>query len=107
MIESYNHSVAIAKGNIYLERETWETYLKGVNAAALLPHDDGILKYPLIGDSAGRLLLKVLNQRGDRISHAQEFFRVHNYVESFEMTKCSVRWITERVALLVVGVSRI
>jgi len=96
-----SHTITIAKGNIYIPLETYETYLKGVEAAALLPHDEGILIYPLIQDSAGGLLLKVKNLQGDRIIHAQEFFRNNNYLESFDETECSVRWITDRAALLV------
>lgn len=101
MTEVSGHIVTIAKGNIYIPLDTCETYLKGVDAAALLPHEEGILIYPLIQDSAGGLLLKVKNLQGERIIHAQEFFRNNNYLESFDETQCSVRWITERAALLI------
>lgn len=101
MTETLLHTITIARGNIYIPHDTCETYLKGVEAVALLPHDDGVLIYPLIQDSAGGLLLKVKNLQGDRIIHAQEFFRSNNYLESFEETQCSVRWITDKAALLV------
>lgn len=99
-------TITVAKGNIHIPRDTCEAYLKGVEATALLPHDEGILIYPLIPDSAGGLLLKIRNLHGDRVIHAQEFFRNNDYVESSEETHCSIRWITERAALLVENVPR-
>jgi hypothetical protein len=96
--------VNIACGNIYIPHETFETYLKGIEAVALLPHNDGILIFPLIQESAGGLLLKMRNSQGDRIVHAQEFFRNNNYVEEFQERPCDVRWLSDRAALLIVGV---
>lgn len=71
-----------------------------------MPHEDGILVFPLIQDSAGGLMLKIRNAQGDRIIHAQEFFRNHDYVEQFEERHCDVRWLSDRAALLVAGVPR-
>lgn len=100
------HLVNIARGNIYVPQETFNTYLKGVEAVALLPHEDGILLFPLIQESAGGLLLKIRNLRGDRIVHAQEFFRNHDYFEEFQERPCEVRWLSDRAGLLIVGVLR-
>ncbi len=100
------HCVNIARGNIYFPHETFETYLKGIEAVALLPHEDGILVFPLIQESAGGLLLKMRNSQGDRIVHAQEFFRNNNYVEEFHERQCDVRWLSDRAALLIIDVQR-
>lgn len=100
------HQVNIAHGNIYIPLETFETYFKGIEAVALLPHQDGVLIFPLIQDSAGGLLLKIRNLQGDRIIHAQEFFRNNGYAEEFQERPYEVRWLSDRAALLIVDVQR-
>ena len=98
------HQVTIGRGNIYIPVATYEAYLKKIEAVALLPHENGILIFPLIQDSAGGLLLKIRNLNGDRLVHAQEFFRNNGYVEDFEERSADVRWLTDRAALLVCNV---
>ena len=98
------HQVTIGRGNIYIPLKTYDAYLKTIEAVALLPHEHGILIFPLIQDSAGGLLLKVRNLTGDRLVHAQEFFRNNGYVEDFEERPADVRWLTDRAALLVCDV---
>ena len=92
--------VTIARGNIYVPLEVYETYFKGIECVALMPHEEGVLLIPLIQQSAGGLLLKIKNLRGDRVIHAQEFWRQHGYVEDFAERTYQVRWISERAALL-------
>lgn len=94
--------ITIARGNIYLPLEVCETYFKGIECVALMPHEEGVLIVPLIGQSAGGLLLKIKNMRGDRVIHAQEFWRQHGYAEIFAECPCPcpVRWSSERAALL-------
>ncbi len=93
--------VTIARGNIYISRKTYDTYLESIEAVALLPHEKGFLIFPLIQQSAGGLIVKVKNLQGDRIIHAQEFFRNNDYEESFDEVVCGLTWETERHALLV------
>jgi hypothetical protein len=93
--------VSIARGNIYIPFETYDKYLKNIEAIALLPHEIGFLIFPLIQQSAGGLLLKVKNLRGDRIIHAQEFFRNNELAESFDEVECEALWESERHALLI------
>ncbi len=104
---SAKNQVKIARGNIYVPRETHETYLKNIKSVALLPHENGILLIPLILDSAGGLLLKIKNLNGDRIVHAQEFFRNYGFLEEFEEKNYQVRWERERAALLIIDVERL
>ncbi len=92
--------VTIARGNIYVPFEICETYFKGIECVALMPHEEGVLLIPLIQQSAGGLLLKIKNLRGDRVVHAQEFWRQHGYVEDFVERAYPVRWSSERAALL-------
>ena len=95
------HSVSIARGNIYIPRATYEAYFRTIEAVALLPHADGILIYPLINDSAGGSLLKIRNSNGDRLVHAQEFLRNHDFSDDFEKESICVSWLTDKAALLV------
>jgi hydrogenase maturation protease len=95
--------VSIARGNFYLSREICETYLPGVSSVALLVRDEEIMIVPLIQQSAGGLLLKQRNARGDRVIHAQEFFRSRSLPEEFEVRSVPVRWSAEAAALVVGG----
>ncbi len=61
---------------------------------------------PLTRDSAGGLLLKRRNARGDRVIHAQEFFRTQGYLEDFEAHEVPLRWRDEFAALELVGLPR-
>lgn len=101
------YQVTIARGNIYIPLATYHAYLKTIEAVALLPHDDGILLFPLIQDSAGGLLLKTRNLNGDRLVHAQEFFRNNGYAEEFTDKPVFVTWMTERAALLIHYVDKV
>jgi hypothetical protein len=95
--------VTIARGNIYLAREVYDSYFKDVECLALMPDEEGVLLIPLIQQSAGGLLLKVKNLRGDRVVHAQEFWRLHGYAEEFAERAYKVRWKQDRAALLLIG----
>jgi hypothetical protein len=95
--------VSIARGNVYLSREICETYLPGVLSVALMVREEEVMIVPLIGQSAGGLLLKQRNARGDRVIHAQEFFRSRNLPEEFEARSVPVRWSREAAALVIGG----
>ncbi len=97
------HEVSVARGNLYLSREICETYLPGVLAVALLMRDEEIMIVPLIQPSAGGLLLKQRNARGDCVIHAQEFFRSRDLPEEFEARSAPVHWSSEAAALVVRG----
>lgn len=99
--------LTIARGNLYLSFDLYETYLKGAECIALSRCEDGLLVIPLISQSAGGLLLKVRTARGDRVVAAQEFLRQNGYPESFEEQHYPVRWLADRAALLVIGVARV
>lgn len=98
------YQISIARGNLYLAREVCDVYFKGIESIALLPDEAGLLIVPLIQDAAGGSLLKVKNLRGDRVIHAQEFWRQHGYSEEFEERVYPVQWLSKRAALLVQGV---
>lgn len=98
--------VTVARGNIYLSREIHEICLKEANCVALLARDDSLLIVPLMKDSAGGLLLKIRNARGDRVIHAQEFFRAQGLAEDFETRAVRARWSAEAAALVITDLLR-
>ena len=99
-------SVKVAKGNLYLSREICDACLPGVEAVALLDRDLQVMIVPLIPESGGGLLLKVRNLRGDRVIHAQEFFREKGYLEDFEERAFAARWNPESAALQIADIPR-
>ena len=97
--------ISVARGNFYLSREICDTYLPGVVSVALLARDDRVLIVPLTQQSAGGLLLKQRNARGDRVIHAQEFFRNKGLSEAFESRAMPVHWSRDSAALVVSGLT--
>ena len=93
-------SAGVAAGNLHLTREACERWLPGVESVALLSRDGKVLIVPLTRESGGGLLLKVRNARGDRVIHAQEFFRMHGYSEDFSPRRVAIRWDDSAAALV-------
>jgi hypothetical protein len=93
--------ILLARGNIYLSREICEAHLAGVVSVALIARDGNILIVPLTQQSGGGLLLKQRNARGDRVIHAQDFYRAKGLVEDFEQRTLPVCWCQEYAALVV------
>ena len=96
----------VARGNIYLPREIYDACLAGIDAVALLALFDEVLIVPLTAESGGGLLLKVRNARGDRVIHAQEFFRREGFSETFDERVVSIQWSPERAALVLSNIAR-
>jgi hypothetical protein len=98
-----SHQITIARGNIYLSREVCDLYFPRIDSIALLRHEADLLLIPLVQQSAGGMLLKTRNLRGDRVVHAQAFLRAQAWEETAECS-CPVRWSAEHAALLISGV---
>lgn len=96
-------TVTIARGSIRLARELCERCFAGSEAVALLAHEGRVLVVPLAPDSAGGLLLKLRNARGDRVIQAQEFLRQQGVIEEFGEREVPVRWCPEMAALELEG----
>lgn len=92
--------LTVVRGNLYLSREICEAYLSDIESIALLDREDKILIVPLTPESGGGLLLKVRNAHGDRVIHAQEFFRDKGYLEDFEVRVFPLSWSQESAALV-------
>ncbi|MBL8482492.1 MAG: hypothetical protein JNJ60_09860 [Rhodocyclaceae bacterium] len=97
-------AASVRAGNIYLSSECCAACLAGVESVAVLERDGKLMVVPLAAGSAGGLLLKRRNARGDRVIHAQEIFRRCGYRESFEECPISICWSAELAALLLDGI---
>lgn len=100
-------TVSITRGSIYLAREIYDAYFPAIQSVALIVRDDMPLIVPLIQESAGGLILKQRNARGDRVIQAQEFFRDKGYAEDFQEQTIAVHWNSEWAALALTGLRKI
>ena len=99
-------NITVARGNIYLSRELCDTYLSDIISVALLAREDKVFILPLTRESGGGLLLKIRNARGDRLIHAQEFFRENGFAEQTEERMVPVHWSLESAALVVTDIPK-
>ena len=99
-------SAGVSAGDLHLSREACARYLPGIESVALLSREERVLVVPLTRESGGGLLLKVRNARGDRVIHAQEFFRNHGYAEDFTPRRVTLRWDESAAALVLTGIAR-
>lgn len=100
------HLVSVVRGNLYLTRETCDSYLPGIQSVALIAREEMVMIVPLTQESGGGLLLKIRNAHGDRVIHAQEFFRAQGLVEDFQERAVPVHWSNELAALVVAGIPK-
>ncbi len=98
--------VTLRGGSIHLPRELCDAHLAGAEAVAVIERDGALLVVPLVPGSAGGLLLKLRNARGDRVIAAQEFLRTHGYADSDEERRVAVRWDESAAALMLTGIAR-
>ena len=98
--QQLSFAVSVARGNLYFSCELCHSVFKGVEAVALLERDDRVMVVPLTPQSGGGLLLKIRNARGDRVVHAQEFFREKSYLEDFEDRSFTAVWDLAASALV-------
>ncbi len=97
-------SVVVARGNLYLSHEVYENYMAGIEAVALIEREGQVMVVPLTPQSGGGLLLKIRTLRGDRVIHAQEFFREKGFLENFQERRFSAHWNANAAALVVSGI---
>lgn len=90
--------VLVRAGNLYLSAALCQRYLPQLGGVALLRREPYVLLLPLLPE-AGGLLLKQRNAAGDRVLHAQEFFREHGYAERDEPQSLPVHWDSTQAAL--------
>ena len=95
--------VTLNHGSLHLPHALCERHFRQTAAVALLVHEGRVMVVPLAPDSAGGLLLKLRNARGDRVVQAQEFLRQHGVIDEFGERRLSARWCPEMAALELEG----
>lgn len=96
-------AVRLVRGSFHLPRELCDRCFPGTVSVALLKREGRVMIVPLAADSAGGILLKQRNARGDRVIQAQEFLRQQGIPEEFGDRPLAVRWCRELAALEVEG----
>ncbi|OSI61130.1 hypothetical protein BSZ21_32530 [Bradyrhizobium canariense] len=94
--------VRVARGALYLSRETYDRYFAGLEAVILLRRADDLWIMPVRHAAAGGYLLKLRNSRGDRVVHAPDFLREHA-VDEYVASQLPVAWSPEAGALIAAG----
>jgi hypothetical protein len=97
------HTVRIARGSIYLDRELCDLYLPEIQSVAVICRDRRVLLLPLHGNAPGGSLLKMRNARGDRVVHALEFLRSLGIEADAPERNVPVRWASDLAGLLLEG----
>lgn len=92
--------IHVRNGNLYLNASLYERYFPALHSVMLMKRDYTLFILPVMNAGAGGLLLKIRNAQGDRVIHAQEFFRVHGLDEQFDQM-LSVSWDEESASLVV------
>lgn len=95
--------ITLTRGSLHVPREVCERFFARSPSVALLARDGRVLLVPLAADSAGGLLLKLRNSRGDRVVLAQEFLRQHGFEEGFAPCELTAHWRPEAAALELQG----
>lgn len=93
-------SIHVRGGNLYLKSFLYEKFFPGIESAILMKKDEALSILPVANAYAGGLLLKILNAQGDRVIHAQEFFRHHGLDEQLDQ-HVPVAWDATSSALMV------
>lgn len=89
----------IRNGNLYLSASLYEKYFPALHSIMLMKRHHTLFILPVMNAGAGGLLLKIRNPQGDRVIHAQEFFRVHGLDEHCHHM-VSVSWDEESASLV-------
>ena len=96
--------IQIRNGNIYISASISERYFPNLQHIVLLKRDNQILILPVHHEGGGGLLLKIRNVQGDRVIHAQEFFREHGFDDLLDRL-LPVSW-DDTMAGLIVDMSK-
>ncbi|MCF6193463.1 MAG: hypothetical protein L3J46_03925 [Kangiellaceae bacterium] len=97
LMESSQHEIRIADGNLYMDKNVYDIYFKKIESVALLYKPPLVLIMPVQQSGNGGMLLKIRTARGDRVLSIFEFLENNKLQE----LKCTVPvvWNTEQAAL--------
>lgn len=99
-VQDSQASIHVRRGNLYFHASLYERYFADLHSAILMRKADVLCILPVVNTNAGGLLMKIRNAQGDRVIHAQEFFRNHAIDEQFE-EKVPVAWDSASACLRV------
>ncbi len=91
--------IRVHSGNIYLDADLCAGYLPGIQSVAIIEDDSKIYLVPLASGGSGGYLLKVLNARGDRVVHCEEFLERFGIARDAK-SSWTVHWDAGRYALV-------
>lgn len=101
----FSSLIRICNGNIYVSASISERYFSNLHHVVLLERDNRICMLPVHHEGGGGLLLKIRNAQGDRVIHAQDFFREYGFDDGFDHL-VPVSW-DNTIAGLVIDVSHL
>lgn len=92
--------VSLRGGSIYFDAATFDRLLCERDAVTLVRRDDDLYIVPLVDSALGGYLCKRRTAAGDRVVHAEAFFREHGFDDSFERDFDAV-WRADVAAVVV------
>lgn len=95
--------VSVGNGRVLLPHDTYERYLSGIHTAVLVEREGQVYLMPLLGPTAGGLLLKQRNPQGDRVLLAADFLHERGLGQFSADHLFDVRWDADVSALLIDG----
>lgn len=93
-------ALQLVHGHLHLSRELREARFRGAVSVGLAARGRDLLLIPLLGSSAGGLLLKLRNRRGDCAVAAHEFLHRHGVAHDAPRP-LPARWDDDLGALVV------
>lgn len=96
-------SVSVGNGRVLLPHDTYERYLPGIHTAVLVEREGQVYLMPLLGPTAGGMLLKQRNPQGDRVLMAADFLHERGLGQFSDDRQFGVRWDASVSALLIDG----
>lgn len=96
-------TATLRNGGLYVSRDLYDAYFKGLEGVVLLRDGVDLLVLPVRHAAAGGYFLKIRNGAGDRVVAAPDFFRLQGGSDDQERHS-PVRWDSARAALVLSGV---
>ena len=94
--------VGLRGGSLYLDAATFDRFLSAREAVTLVRRDDDLYIIPLEDSALGGYLCKRRTAAGDRVVHAEDFFREQGLDATQDRT-FDVAWREDVAALVITG----
>ena len=97
-----NAQVGLRGGSLYLDAATFDRFLSAREAVTLVRRDNDLYIIPLQDSALGGYLCKRRTAAGDRVVHAEDFFREHDLDDARDRI-LDVAWRDDVAALVITG----